>query len=252
MFIDISDTLLSVEFLFKMVIKIIKSRCLFATRDYCCSFVADFRIMQGKKNIIFDLGAVILNIDYAATQRAFEALGIPQTHLFYSKETQIELFDQLETGKITEPEFVEGIIQLSNQPLHYQDIINAWNAIILDFPLRRLQILQQLQLHYNTYLLSNTNEIHEREFNKRLQETCGYPSLAVFFDRVYLSHRVGLRKPDPAIFTLILEQNHLQAAETLFIDDSPQHIESAKALGIQTIHLTAGMSIDEDIFKAKN
>jgi putative hydrolase of the HAD superfamily len=100
--------------------------------------------------------------------------------------------------------------------------------------------------------LSNTNAIHEAEFNKRLQQTCGYPTMAVFFDKIYLSHRVGMRKPSPEIFEKIITENNLQAVETLFIDDSIQHIEGAQKVGIQTIHLSEGMTIEEDIFKNKN
>lgn len=207
--------------------------------------------MKGIKHIIFDLGGVILNIDYQRPQVAFKNLGIADVEQLYSKKNQTILFDQLETGKINEKEFVTEIQQLANVPLQYHDIIEAWNSILLDFPLRRLQLLQQLQLHYNTFLLSNTNEIHEMAFNRILQETCGYPNLGVFFDKVYLSHRVGLRKPDKAIFELVLQENGLKAEETLFIDDSPQHIASASTLGIQTIHMTDDMSMEESIFKPK-
>jgi epoxide hydrolase-like predicted phosphatase len=205
--------------------------------------------MQCIKNIIFDLGAVILNIDYQATQKAFEALGI-SANGFYSKQQQVELFDLLETGKISEEEFVEALQKESSLPITHSQIIHAWNSILLDFPIRRLQILQQLQLHYATYLLSNTNEIHEKAFNTILQQTCGYPNLAVFFDKVYLSHRVGLRKPDATIFELVLSQNNLLPYETLFIDDSVQHIEAAKTLGIQTIHMTDKMCMEE-VFQVK-
>jgi len=207
--------------------------------------------MQGIKNIIFDLGGVILNIDYRLTQKAFEDIGITQENSFYSKKEQDDLFDKLETGKIGQEEFVVAIQQKLPQQTDSKKILDAWNAIILDFPLRRLQILQQLQLHYNTFLLSNTNEIHEQTFNKLLQTTCGFPTMAVFFDRIYLSHRVGLRKPDPAIFQLILDENNLKPEETLFIDDSLQHIETAAKLGLQTIHMKDGMTMDGDIFKAK-
>ena len=207
--------------------------------------------MQGIKNIIFDLGGVILNIDYTLTQEAFRKLGVTNEDAFYSKQAQDELFDLLETGKIGESEFVKAIQQRLPNPVDSAEIIKAWNAIILDFPLRRLQILQQLQLHYNTYLLSNTNEIHEKAFNELLKTSCGFPTMAVFFDRIYLSHRVGLRKPNPAIFELVLNENHLNADETLFIDDSPQHIEAASKLGIQTIHMKNGMTMEDDIFKPK-
>ena len=207
--------------------------------------------MQGIKNIIFDLGGVILNIDYKRPQEEFRKLGVKEVEKLYSKQNQVELFDLLETGKISEKEFVQKIKESSDLEISDSEIIAAWNSILLEFPLRRLQILQQLQLHYNIYLLSNTNEIHEKAFNEMLKVQCGYPSLTLFFDRVYLSHRVGLRKPDPKIFELVLSENNLKKEETLFIDDSIQHIESASQLGIKTIHLKDNMTMEDDIFKAK-
>jgi len=207
--------------------------------------------MQGIKNIIFDLGGVILNIDYKRPQEEFKKLGIKDVEILYSKQNQVELFDLLETGKISEKEFIQKIKESSDIEITDSEIITAWNSILLEFPLRRLQILQQLQLHYNMYLLSNTNEIHEKAFNEMLKIQCGYPSLALFFDRVYLSHRVGLRKPDPKIFELVINENNLKIEETLFIDDSLQHIESASKLGLKTIHLKDNMTMENDIFRAK-
>ena len=207
--------------------------------------------MKGIKNIIFDLGGVILNIDYKRPQEEFKKLGIKDVETLYSKQNQVELFDLLETGKISEKEFVQKIKESSDLEISDSEIITAWNSILLEFPLRRLQILQQLQLHYNIYLLSNTNEIHEKAFNEMLKIQCGYPSLALFFDRVYLSHRVGLRKPDPKIFELVINENNLKIEETLFIDDSLQHIESASKLGLKTIHVKDNMTMENDIFRAK-
>jgi epoxide hydrolase-like predicted phosphatase len=207
--------------------------------------------MQGIKNIIFDLGGVILNIDYKRPQEEFKKLGIKGVETLYSKQNQVELFDLLETGKISEKEFIHKIKESSDLEISDSEIIIAWNSILLEFPLRRLQILQQLQLHYNMYLLSNTNEIHEKAFNEMLKIQCGYSSLALFFDRVYLSHRVGLRKPDPKIFELVINENNLKIEETLFIDDSLQHIESASQLGLKTIHLKDNMTMENDIFRAK-
>lgn len=207
--------------------------------------------MQGIQNIIFDLGGVLLNIDYNRPLEEFQKLGVDINKHFYSQKEQDKIFDLLEIGKINEDEFVSLIQKKTNTLISHSQIIHAWNSILLDFPLRRLQILQQLQLHYNIYLLSNTNEIHEKAFNKILQQTCGYPTLAVFFDRVYFSHRIGLRKPNREIFEFVLNENNLTPAETLFIDDSKQHIDSAKKLGIQTIHLTDNMTIENDIFLPK-
>ncbi len=208
-------------------------------------------MLENIKNIIFDLGGVILNIDYNLAAKAFEDLGIENFDVQYSKLKQSTLFDDLETGKIGEDDFVEAIQSLSNKKIKRKEILDAWNAMLLNFPIRRLQILQQLQLYYNTYLCSNTNEIHEAAFNKELKKTCGFDSLASFFDQMYLSHRVGKRKPNEDIFLQILKENKLKPEETVFIDDSIQHIETAKKLGIQTIHVCNGMTMENDIFKQK-
>jgi putative hydrolase of the HAD superfamily len=208
-------------------------------------------MIEGIEAIIFDLGGVILNIDYQRPIDAFKALGAKDVDGMYSKQAQTALFDQLETGNISEDAFWTGLLAYCPPHVTQVQLEAAWNSILLDFPLRRLQILQQVQLHYRTFLLSNTNSIHERAFNRILYQTVGYPSLAVFFDRVYMSHRVGLRKPDPAIFELVLRDNGLAPEKTLFIDDSPQHIAAANALGIQTIHLTDGMTLEETIFRPK-
>lgn len=206
-------------------------------------------MIQGIRHIIFDLGGVLLNIDYGATEKAFFDLGITDFGALYSQLKQTLLFDDLETGRCTRDEFIEALQQAA--PEHHlteEEIIAAWNAMLLDFPLRRLQLLQQLRNHYDLFLLSNTNEIHEAAFNETLFKTCGFNSIAHFFDRVYFSHRVGMRKPDAAVFRHILDENGIKPEYTLFIDDSPQHIETAKSLGIQTIFLEKGMTIEDNIF----
>ena len=205
--------------------------------------------LTGIRHIIFDLGGVLLNIDYTATERAFEALGIHDFRNKYSQLQQNSFFDDWETGRITAEEFIVGMQKTAgNLKLSSTEIANAWNAMLLDFPLRRLQILQQLHIYYDLFLLSNTNEIHEQAFNKILYDSQGIHSIRHFFDRVYYSHEQGLRKPGKEIFEKILTENDLKAEHTLFIDDSPQHIETAKSLGIQTILLDKGMTIEDNIF----
>jgi FMN phosphatase YigB (HAD superfamily) len=210
-----------------------------------------YSMIQGIRHIIFDLGGVLLNIDYKRTEDAFKKAGITDFDAMYSKLHQTTLFDDWETGRIGREEFIGALQASSSVPLTKEQIIKCWDAMLLDFPLRRLQLLQQLRLHYDIFLLSNTNEIHEEAFNKILMDERGIPNIGVFFDRVYFSHRVGLRKPMAEIFQLVLGESQLDAAHTLFIDDSLQHIEGAKKLGIQTIHLDKGMTIEKDIFKSK-
>ncbi len=208
-------------------------------------------MIKGIKHIIFDLGGVLLNIDYGLTEKAFFEAGIKNFPELYSKLHQSALFDQFEMGLITKEEFIGSLQKASGTSITETQIVDAWNAMLLDYPVRRLQILQQLRLYYDLFLLSNTNEIHEEAFNSLLMRTHGIPNIGVFFDKVYLSHRVGLRKPMKEIFSRLLDDNGLQASQTLFIDDSPQHIEGAKLLGIQTIYLDKGMTIEHDVFKQK-
>jgi glucose-1-phosphatase len=207
-------------------------------------------MITGVKHIIFDLGGVLLNLDYQLTERAFIDLGVANFHELYSQARQSSFFDDWETGKITREEFVKGLQETCSLQLTDEQVCAAWNAMLLDIPIRRLQLLQQLRLYYDLVLLSNTNEVHEEAFTKLIKDTNGQ-NLAAFFDRVYYSHRIGMRKPSPEVFKYVLEENGFKAEDTLFIDDSPQHIEAARTLGMKTILLEKGMTIEKDIFKPK-
>jgi putative hydrolase of the HAD superfamily len=209
-------------------------------------------MIAGIRHIIFDLGGVLLNLDYTASERAFEALGIKDYKERFSQLQQDTFFDDWETGRISREQFIAGLQRTAaDLNLTEDQVLNAWNAMLLDFPLRRLQLLQQLRNHYDLFLLSNTNEVHEEAFNKILMDAHGINNIAHFFDKVYYSHRAGMRKPDKEIFLHILNENGLKPEHTLFIDDSPQHIETAKSLGINTIHLEKGMTIEDNIFLPK-
>lgn len=209
-------------------------------------------MIENIRHIIFDLGGVLLNIDYQLTEKAFTDLGITNFGELYSQLKQTDVFDRFETGHISGPDFLRAMQEASGKDVSAQQVTDAWNAMLLDFPVRRLQLLLQLRIRYDLLLLSNTNEIHEAAFNKILFGAHGMPNIGVFFDKVYLSHRVGMRKPDVEIFRRILEENGFTPEYTLFIDDSPQHIEGAKQAGIQTIYLEKGMTIEEHIFKPLN
>lgn len=209
-------------------------------------------MIQGIRHIIFDLGGVLLNLDYHATARAFGQLGIADFDARFSQLQQNSFFDDWETGRMGREEFLARMVETAGGKATEQQVLDAWNAMLLDFPLRRIQLLQQLRLHYDLFLLSNTNEIHEEAFNRTLRQSHGLPGLATLFDKVYFSHRIGLRKPMKEIFSKVLDDNGLKAEHTLFIDDSPQHIETAKAIGIQAIFLEKGMTIEDHIFLAKD
>ena len=191
--------------------------------------------MKNIKAIIFDLGAVILNINYQNTIDEFSKLGVRNASSFYSKKAQANLFNQIETGDITVEKFLTKLQKETNNSSINQ-ISEAWNAMLLDLPKNRLAVIQSLKKEYPIYLLSNTNAIHidalkKKIGNKKWEKFCN------LFDKMYLSHELGLRKPDAAIFEYILKEQNLKPEEVFFIDDSPEHIQGANKLGIKTHHL---------------
>jgi len=197
--------------------------------------------MNNIRAIIFDLGAVLLNINYHKTIEEFEKLGIKNSSSFYSKKEQTNLFNLLETGKISEEDFTTEVKKKCKCGSE-KKIVSAWNAMLLDLPKHRVSLLKDLNKKYDIYLLSNTNSIHISEFKNIM----GYEKYEVFyklFKKVYYSHEIGFRKPNKEAFQLILDENNLNADEVLFIDDSPQHIEGAKNLGIKTYHLKDGEEV---------
>ncbi len=185
--------------------------------------------MENIKNIILDLGGVLINLDYGKLNKSLSSLGLSNA---FSKAKQIELFDKLEEGKISDENFLREFNELAKANHNHQTIINAWNSILLDFPQERLHLLRLLAEKYRMFLFSNTNSIHINEVYNILKRDCGVNDLNQYFERIYLSNELGLRKPKSEGFKFILEDNQLNANETLFIDDSPQHVEGAKKVGL--------------------
>ena len=198
--------------------------------------------MKNIKHIIFDLGNVILNIEYQKTINEFNKIGIKDASFFYSQSIQQEIFNLLETGKISEFDFLIEVNKLCPKASHKQ-ILSAWNALILDLPQKRISLINNLKSSFSIYLLSNTNVIHINEIKKKIGVK-KYNSFYNLFNKVYYSHEIGLRKPNPEAFNIILNENDLNVNEVLFIDDSIQHIKTAKKLGIKTYHLTKDESIE--------
>jgi len=197
--------------------------------------------MKNIKAIIFDLGAVILNINYQNTIDAFSKLGVKNASTFYSQKVQANLFNQIETGDITAEKFLTELQKETNNASANQ-VSKAWNDMLLDLPENRLAVIQSLKKEYSIYLLSNTNTIHIDAFKKKIGDV-KWRKFCNLFNKMYLSHELGLRKPNAAIFEYILREQNLKPQEVFFIDDSPEHIEGANKLGVKTHHLKKGEEI---------
>lgn len=195
--------------------------------------------------IIFDLGGVVLNLDPEKTVNAFaDITGLSQSELVEMGNN--EFFKQFERGEISSSQFRNNLNELFNLDIENQVIDNAWNAMLLDIPIERLNLIGSLQNKYKTYVLSNTNEIHIESFNKTVNKVTGGHRIQEYFEDVYYSYMLGMRKPDTEIFELVITKNNLNRSKTLFIDDTLEHINSAKQLGLQTWYLTN----QEELFTA--
>lgn len=205
---------------------------------------APFFMLHHIRNIIFDLGGVIINIDYELTADAFRNLGLKNFDEIYSKAKQERIFDKFETGHLQEDHFRQELIKYLPAGTSSDQIDKAWNAMLLEFPAERLDFIYALKNHYRLFLLSNTNMIHIREFLPLADVQVGKGRFENAFEKIYYSCEIGLRKPDTEIFEMVLNENNLVAAETLFVDDSIQHVEGALKLGIHAEHLKPGETIE--------
>ncbi|WP_051292709.1 HAD family hydrolase [Olivibacter sitiensis] len=196
--------------------------------------------MQNIKNIIFDYGNVIFKIDFKKAQDAFRDLGIKDVEKVFTHTSQSELFDAFDMGKISAVEFRDGIRRITGKAnLSDEEIDRAWNALLIGVVDGAHDLLLQLKDKYHIFLLSNNNEIHYKYIMDYLKREFDLDGNAGFFIKDYYSHLMGMRKPNSDIFEYVLKAHGLQPEETLFIDDSPQHIATAKQLDIHAELLTA-------------
>jgi putative hydrolase of the HAD superfamily len=199
--------------------------------------------MQHIKNIIFDLGGVIINLDINKTIAEFNKLSYMPFEAIYTQAGQSELFDSFDKGQISTEEFFEELRKQIRYTGPDMELLRAWNAMLLDIPEKRLDVLVTMKQNYNTFLLSNTCEPHIAAFEHDLYLKHGVKNFNDYFDEVYYSCRVGMRKPNKEIFEFVLETNNLKPEETVFIDDSLQHVKGAGECGISAFLLPKGEEI---------
>ncbi|MBR5910872.1 MAG: HAD family phosphatase [Bacteroidales bacterium] len=190
------------------------------------------------KNIIFDLGGVILDIDENVVYKELEKMGIEISELAHSKEF-MEILSKFDTGIYTAATFRKKIKQfIGQEKMTDEKFDSIWNAMLLDIPRERIEAIEKVKKHYKIYLMSNTNVIHYDLYVRDLQLRFGYNEFDELFNKSYFSFAEHLEKPDPRFFELILDHEGLLPEETLFIDDTAENIETAKSLGINTYHIS--------------
>jgi len=191
------------------------------------------------RNIIFDLGGVILNINPLLTVEAFHKLGWNDFYKGDNQSLNKELFFNLEKGNSSPEAFRNMVRQMIDKQMTDDEIDLAWTAMILDIPADRVKYLEELKKNYRLYLLSNTNEIHRIKFHRSFREDFGY-SFYDLFEHSFYSHKMGMRKPNPQIYLQALKEANLDPKETLFIDDIEENIDAAKTTGMKVLHIEPG------------
>jgi putative hydrolase of the HAD superfamily len=198
------------------------------------------------KNLIFDFGDIFINLDKKATFNELDKLGISEI-----SDEMMEVAHQYERGLISTDEFIEFFNKKFK--VAKEDLVFAWNSILLDFPLRRLTFLKELakSKKYRLFLLSNTNDLHISSVKNSLG-TEFYNEFKNCFEQFYLSHEIHFKKPDVAIYEFVLNENNLIAEETLFVDDLKENTDAANTIGIQTWNLIPGKEDVTELFTKKD
>ena len=199
------------------------------------------------KNIIFDLGDVIINIDPPRTYQAFaDLMGCSIKEAYEKIDDEFQLFNRYDRGEFSDQEFIAitkrslGLISCTDS-----QIIDAWNALLLDMPKGRIERIIELSEKYDLYLLSNTTNIHIIEVNNIMNRSSGVNDLRDLFKKVYYSFDMKMRKPDEEIYTTLLNDADIKAEESVFLDDTLPNIETANRIGIHGIHVKKPVNMIE-------
>lgn len=204
-----------------------------------------YEMNQKPTAVIFDFGGVLLNLELDSTAEAFSKLGVPDFKKLFTLYHASPVFLDLEIGKIDPKTFAQGLIREIGQQVSEQQIYDAWNTILGDYRRESLSFVEKLRGKMPVYLYSNTNIIHYEVFQQKIAETTPYKHLNDLFNRAYYSHEMGMRKPHAEGYLHILEQEGLNAADTLFVDDNIDNIKGAAAVGLKTHHLQSEERIEK-------
>ncbi|MEP3388750.1 MAG: HAD family phosphatase [Reichenbachiella sp.] len=190
------------------------------------------------KTIIFDLGGVIIDLDFKRTPEAFSKLTDWKFEDIYQMYFEPGLLQDYEKGLLSDQELRKGINDLFGTQLTDAQIDKAWCAMLGSIPKARLDFMNELRKKHQVLVLSNTNAIHVEAFNQTIKQVSGEESLEAFADEVYFSHELKMRKPDEEIYQEVLKRSNNKAEDCLFLDDTQHNLDTAAQLGIHTMHIT--------------
>lgn len=197
------------------------------------------------KNILFDFGNVLIDLDIRATFKALKLL-VAKEHLEIAEDHINEAVVKYEIGKISSEIFINSILKIADKKVQARDVIKAWNKMFIGIPKKRMEWLGEMKGYHRMAIFSNTNEIHIQWVYKHLKkEHKGLDFENEFFEGVFYSHLLGCRKPEKNCFELVLGKLGWKASETIFIDDLEENVKAADKAGIIGMQLMPDMAIEE-------
>jgi len=196
------------------------------------------------KTLIFDWGGVITHIDPPAALKALQKLGIENAQEYFEPGPRVELFYQLEQGSVSPEEVSDQLNKANHTHIDHKLLENAYCRMLGDTPPIRIQLLRNLRPHFTLCLLSNTNIIHTRYYTGILRKEF-HTDFSSLFHKLFYSYELGLRKPGSEIFKKVIEENRIDSKSAMFLDDTKTNIDTARSLGIPSIHINEDDTIEE-------
>ncbi len=204
--------------------------------------------MRPIANILFDFGNVIIDIDSSTAFDRIAAFRSPDIDEVDYRVQVVELSERLEVDAITKVDFIEGILNLATPDIMPNDVIEAWNSMLVGIPKYRFGMLESLKQNFNLLMLSNTNVLHIAWVHQHLESIHGIDDFeSQFFHDVYYSHEIKARKPEAEAFLHVIEESLITPEKTLFIDDIQEYLDAATKLGFQTLHSPPDEEIAETL-----
>ncbi|KAF9976434.1 hypothetical protein BGZ75_000242 [Mortierella antarctica] len=194
------------------------------------------------RNLIFDLGNVLVDLNPAAVEIVFTQLGATNFSALYSADPRSRgVVDLFQTGEMSARDFRDTVRTSIGLPSHVTDVQfdQAWSSLLLKFASGRLELIQTLRRdsHYKVYVLSNSDSILTKRLNDIYAMDHHDGSLDSLFEKVFYSHKTGFLKPDMKAFKNVIDDQHLVPGDTLFMDDADVNVKAAKSCGLQAVEV---------------
>ena len=195
-------------------------------------------LLNNIDTIIFDIGNVLIDIDYEVMVAEFAKIASVDFHQIVTYTHQDRVFDHYERGQISSDQFRDTLRKYLKPGVTDEEIDTAWNSILIHYPAEKFELLKKLRNQYQILALSNINELHVAAIDAMVQDQFGAEDMSSYFDHAFYSHEMGTRKPEKEIYQMVLDRKSLEPSRTLFIDDKLENVSAAAALGIKVHHLT--------------